>query len=710
MSWVWLDDNFYPQIQRNQYNILYDCENKNTEKYEYAVADISKMFRFDKTVKKLKIRISADNVYILRLNSEIKGIGPASSGGDFLCRGTAPKHYADIYEFDFADDVYELEIAAKVSLQPEMLTNYSRGHGGFYLSGTVTFEDGTADNIETDSSWCAVPDTAYNGFRSYNSENKGTQTFVNAREVEDIWHLEDSYIPSRSLNKVFDTALKIGVGKTETFEFELDKIYGVHPELTSDGKCSIFLETSELYGQEKTEEKVVFGHRGGEYFSFRMHSAGMVTITVENTDSADININLSFVAPWYPIESEGSFKTNNEDLNKIYDVCKHTLKICRQSLHLDSTKHQELLACTGDYNIESLMTMFCYGDMRLAEFDLMRTADWLVANNGVMFHTTYSLIWVQMLHDVYVITGRKELLLYCRKALKTLLERFESYFGENYIIDNPPDFMFVDWTVIDGFSMHHPPKALGQTVLNCFYYNALIYAEKIYSYTEENAVAEDLKNKASAFRKRFNEVFFDEERKLYFDGLGTPYGGEKHYHPANVNKKYFSQYPNILASLYGLADDELAADILERIIFDDTLQDIQPYFMHYMLCALRKHKLFEKYGMKILMRWADVVNECDKGLKEGWIAPEESYSFDHSHAWGGTPAYQMPSAITGMEILEPGMKKLKFTPNLYGLDYAEVNIPTQYGMIYFKCEKGKDAVISAPECIKILVGDNCENS
>ncbi|MBR4859639.1 MAG: hypothetical protein IKU08_10710 [Clostridia bacterium] len=708
MPWIWLDDKLYPQIQRNRYNILYDCENKNTEEFRYAVADISKTFRFDRTVEKIKIRVSADNTYILRINGKFIGIGPASSGGDFLCTGKTPKHYADIYELDF-EDVDVLDIGAKVSLQPEMLTNYSRGHGGFYLSGTVKFKDGTSEGIETDSTWCAVPDMAYNDFRNYNSENKIIQ-IADAFETEDIWGVEDAYIPSRSYSKIFGTEYSVGAGKTEAFDFEFDRIYGVHPVLSCDGRCGITLETYELKGQEKTVEKVVFDNRDEEYFSFRMHSAGEGKLIIENKDSYDITVKLSFIAPWYPVEAEGSFKTSSEELNKIYDVCKHTLKICRQSLHLDSTKHQELLACTGDYNIESLMTIFCYGDMRLAEFDLMRTADWLVANKGVMFHTTYSLIWVQMLHDVYVATGRKDLLLYCREALGTLLARFETYIGENSVIDNPPDFMFVDWTVIDGFSMHHPPKALGQTVLNCFYYNALIYAVKIYSYLDENAVADKLKNKASVFRKRFNEVFYDEERKLYFDGLGTPYGGEKHYHPANTDKKYFSKYPNILASLYGLADDELAADILERIIFDGSLQDIQPYFMHYMLCALRKHKLFDKYGMKILMRWADVVNECDKGLKEGWIAPEESYSFDHSHAWGGTPAYHMPSAITGMEILEPGMKTLKFSPALYGLDYAEINIPTQYGMINFSCEKGKPAVINAPECIKILMGDNYENS
>ena len=54
-------------------------------------------------------------------------------------------------------------------------------------------------------------------------------------------------------------------------------------------------------------------------------------------------------------------------------------------------------------------------------------------------------------------------------ALILLLERFERYIGENGIIEYPPDYMFVDWLAPDGISMHHPPKALGQTCLNMFY-------------------------------------------------------------------------------------------------------------------------------------------------------------------------------------------------------------------------------------------------
>lgn len=701
MAWIWLDENRYPEFQKNYNTIMWPDEMKADKKY--CVADFEREYKFDKKIKSVKFNVSADSAYMLFVNDEFIGIGPAAAGGDFLCVEKAPKHYADYYELN-SDCTNQIKIFAKVRLLPEMLTDYSRGHGGFFFDGIVTFDDGTTKNIESDSTWFAQPDMGYTDFCSYNSKINDVieKSSVNAREIDDIRSAEVSHIPARTFTKVLSESIRISAGQTESFEFELDKIYGVHPFLSADGSCEISLFTCELKGQTETDEKIVFGCDGEKYYSFRMHSAGMVKLVVNNTDSKDVTVDLCMIAPWYPIAEEGSFVTSNEGLNKVYDVCKHTLKICRQTLHLDSTKHQELLACTGDYNIESLMTMFCFGDMRLAEFDLMRTADWLCANNGVMFHTTYSLIWVQMLHDVYMISGNKDILSYCEPALKALLDRFSSYKGENDIIDNPPDFMFVDWTVIDGFSMHHPPKALGQTVLNAFYYNALVYAEKIYSYLGENEMCQSIKKNADKFKVDFNRIFFDCDRKLYFDGLGTPYGGEKHYHPANVNKKYFSKYPNILASLFGLADDELAKDILERIIFDNELQDIQPYFMHYMLNAIRKYDLFDKYGMQLLERWIPVVNECDKGLAEGWIAPEESYSFDHSHAWGGTPAYQMPMAITGLEILEPGMKKLRFNPCLYSLDYARISFPTSYGMIDVELNKNKAPVISAPEAIEII--------
>ena len=123
------------------------------------------------------------------------------------------------------------------------------------------------------------------------------------------------------------------------------------------------------------------------------------------------------------------------------------------------------------------------------------------------------------------------------------------------------------------------------------------------------------------------------------------------------------------------------------------------------LMWLKSNGLFEKYGPAWLERWVEVVNECDKGLKEGWIAPEPSYSFDHSHAWGGTPAYQMPMALLGLELPEPGMKKLKLSPRLCGLEQYEISFPTVYGPVTVKKQAGAPAQVEAPAEIEILLAE-----
>lgn len=342
------------------------------------------------------------------------------------------------------------------------------------------------------------------------------------------------------------------------------------------------------------------------------------------------------------------------------------------------------------------MTAFCFGDMRLAAFDVERTADLLCLQEGRLFHTSYSLIWVQMLYDVYQFTGDLKLLEYCSKALTLLLERFHGYLGENGLLENAPDYMFVDWMVVEGYSLHHPPKALGQTCLNAFYHGALKTAEKICLILGDDSAAKRYESLARHLKESCKKLLFDETRGLYFDGLSTP-SETNEWLPANIQLKHFSKHSNILAALYGLCQGPDAVSLMERVVQDDTLTDCQPYFMHFYLEALKKTGLFSKYGMSLLGKWKDIVKNCDKGLQEGWYLPEEGYSFDYSHAWGGTPAYQLPCALLGFVMEEAGFKKISLCPQLFGLSSAHITMPTPYGMICCRMEEGKEPVISVPE-------------
>ena len=104
----------------------------------------------------------------------------------------------------------------------------------------------------------------------------------------------------------------------------------------------------------------------------------------------------------------------------------------------------------------------------------------------------------------------------------------------------------------------------------------------------------------------------------------------------------------------------------------------------------------EEFTLSILEQWKAPVKECPKGLAEGFYKPEETYSFDHSHAWGGTPAYALPLALSGLQILDPGYKTISLDPTLLGLESAHVEIPTPYGLIELKMVRGRQPEITVP--------------
>lgn len=131
--------------------------------------------------------------------------------------------------------------------------------------------------------------------------------------------------------------------------------------------------------------------------------------------------------------------------------------------------------------------------------------------------------------------------------------------------------------------------------------------------------------------------------------------------------------------------------------------DCQPYFMHFLLEAVYRLGLRENYTLSILERWKQPVLECPKGIAEGFVKPEPTYQFDHSHAWAGTPLYALPKALLGLEIAEPGMRALRLSPSTLGLAQAHVELLTPLGRLVCDMRGQEEPVISCPEGIRLSV-------
>ncbi len=708
---IWVDKEKYPEFQKS-----FETTGMSRDNTFFRVAEFKKEFFTDKVVKEAYITVFADCKFRLTVNSQTIGMGPVCAGGDFSNPHSLPKSYYTTYPVQLNEGKNEVYI--EVQTVPEVMTDTSKGKPCLIANIEIIYNDLSAENIFTDDTWLCRATERYRNANNYSCCYENAP-WENAVITDNIWDLHPS--PIKPLKEEYVTSCEIIVpeiyknrvavkgnsftikyGSPVTIDCVFDKIYAGYPVMKfSNGVNAIAdIDCQEFLGQichdQKTRIRIQdiynFDYRG-----IRLQSIGVIRIGIVFTEKEDITIeNVGLVSTHYDEPDDGIFECNDEDLNKIFKLCKHTLGICRQSLHLDSPYHQENLACTGDYYIESLMAYFCFGDTKLTRFDIVRTIDFLRMNDGFMFHTTYSLILLRMIHDYYMFSGDMSILEYSIEVLHHLLERFNSYTSDDGLITNPPNYMFVDHVVYDGYSLHHPPRALGETVLNAFYYDALCMVQKICDILNDEKKSIYIE-RAEKLKSAFNKTFFDKEKGLYFDGRNIK-DEVIEWRPCEENKRYYSVHSNTLAVLYGLCDKNKAQTILEKVMSDKVLIQANPYFYHFILDALYQEGLFEKYGIKTIRKWADLVNECDKGLKEVW----DGFDCDYSHAWGGTPAYQLPARLSGLEILEPGMKKIKLNPKTFGLDFVKISIPAPCGKIDVQVKKDGTFEVSAPEKITVV--------
>ncbi len=701
--WIWLPEAQFPEQQKTKLSCMLPGDNP------YAVCELRREYDFGgRRIANVKLRVSGDTAFLLFCAGRRLLRGPAGVGGDFLYNDVLrPEYYAYEYAFVPETRTAPLTFTALVRMGSVRICEYSRGAGGFSLSGTVEFEDSGMEEIFTDGRWRIRLLGAYSSPCRYTGDTAPSPFVPAEGKTPPVNTLTAPIPPCEEHALPLENGGVLSADAAGTYEktYELDKIYACYLNVFHTGApVTVKVTGSELPGNCDWYYELSFP-ADGAFYGMELQSVGEMRVAVVKSAPGESETRVELSASHYPTPVCGRTETSDRDLNTVFDVCVHSLKYCRQSIHLDSPRHCEPLACTGDYYIETLMTAFTFGDLRLAAFDVRRTANLLRQHNGEMFHTSYSLIWVQMLWDVYRLTGDTALLRENADALKLLLARFAGYLGENGLIETPPNYMFIDWLSPDGIDLHHPPKALGQTCLCMFYFGALQTAEKIFTALGEDSEAQSARAKKQALHKAVLSLLWDPQRRLFFEGLNTPTPEALiyNYMPQNVPKRYYRLHANILAAYFGFFGEAGDRALLERILNAPELGEAQPYFQHFLLDAVYRCGLRERYTLRLLEQWKPQVLACTKGLPEGFYKPTPTYSFDRSHAWAGTPAYALPLAITGLKLLAPGFREISLSPSSLGLDRARAEVPTPYGMLRVTAYKNGAPEIEAPRETAVVV-------
>jgi hypothetical protein len=667
-------------------------------------------------------KVSADRVYRLWINGHLVSRGPADAGTDEYLS----THWSHQWLYNSVDLAPYLHgginvIAAEV-FSAETIPSFSLGHAGFAMEATISLASGTAPMvIATGADWKAKAIDAYSEGvltawppRAPNTVSPAGLLY-DARKDNPAWksasYAASDWAPAASVEPVWGTLKVSQIPEAMEAVWPVESIGSATPNVSTSAPLSQPGHSITVAGDGAFS--VNFGRVLSGYVSIEVRGAAGTVITLAPSETHDgppsrcVQITLRdgetiFEYPFLdsfstvrvtvssatqpvefdeiratfasqPVVYRGTFTSSDPYLNRLWTTARWLLQICMQDHYLDSPNHQEPIGDFGDYLIESLENDYAFNEPWLARQDMRKFAGVLDHAGSANFHTSYALLWLQMLMDYYDHTGDEQLLRELKPTADRLLDHFATFRGANGILSEAPNYMFMDWVTIDGFQTHHPPAVIGQGYMTAFYYRALADGARLATITGDSARAATYEKQRTAIYAAFNRELWDETAGLYRDG--KPYQNHQtdpQWLPADKDIVTHSVQGNSLAVLYDLAPKERQKAIMEKLFMTEPL-NVQPYFMHFVFAAEDHAGVFDRYAWVQMQRWH--LNLETKTFNENW------YGGDWSHAWGGTPLIQMSSRILGVTPAAPGYKRVAIRPELCGLQYAKGVVPTVAGDI-----------------------------
>lgn len=376
------------------------------------------------------------------------------------------------------------------------------------------------------------------------------------------------------------------------------------------------------------------------------------------------------------LEYKGSFESDDELLNTIWNTAAYTVHLNMQEYVWDGIKRDRLV-WIGDIHPETSTIQAVFGYDESVEKSLNLARDESPLPRVMCGISSYSLWWIIVQHGWYMQNGRKEFLEEQREYLTSLLRLFAGYIDENGC-EKLPEGRFVDWpTQADPEATH----AGLQGIL------------------------------AMAMQKGYElcvELGDDETANICKDAAQKL---TKHI-PETNNKQ--------AAAILALAGLQNAQKMSREVLTAGGAKGFSTFFGYYMLCAIGKAgdvdkalDIIKEYWGAMLERgattfwedfnidWLEGSGRIDELPAEGEKDIHGDYGaycykgFRHSlcHGWASGPAAFMSEYVLGIRPLTPGCTKISLKPNLGNLKHVKGTYPTPQGIISVEHIKRSDGTI-----------------
>lgn len=417
-------------------------------------------------------------------------------------------------------------------------------------------------------------------------------------------------------------------------------------------------------------------------------------LTIETEDDPLTLDDLRALFTGYPFKRRARFAAGNAELDKILEVGWRTARLCAHETYIDCPYYEQL-QYTADTRVQALVSLFMSGDDRLMRNAIEQFNDSRLTDQPTMsrfparegqYITTFSLIWIGMLHDYFWYRDDPEFVRQMLPGVRSVLAFFERHSRDDAGLRVLPYWNFVDWVaawpggVPPGWSPTPPWAGNRQQVrandpngamaaLDLYLLLAYDWAAALESAVGDTATAERHREEAARLRAAIEPRYFSPERGLFAD---TP------------ARRDFSQHANVLSVIGGVVEGQRAADLVEKVLADGSLAPSSIYFRYYLHEALRRAGLAERY-LEQLGPWRRMLA---RGLTT-WSETEDP-SRSECHAWGASPNVELFRTVLGIDSAAPGFAKVRLAPALGKLRQASGTIPHPRGDlgVSYKIEGG----------------------
>lgn len=404
----------------------------------------------------------------------------------------------------------------------------------------------------------------------------------------------------------------------------------------------------------------------------------------------------------YPFEAKGYFKSNDAQLNQIWDIGWRTVKVDAHETFMDSS-YWEQLQYVGDTRIDNIISYTVAGDPRLAvqaidAYGHSQGADGMIqsaypsSTDNVI--PPFGLLWLGMMHDY--VTYQPDLAVIKRNIAggRKILDWYAPYVAANGLVTITPKWNYMDWageaqvpyapTEFDRFPSFDPATKTS-CLVSLAYLGSLKDMAAVEMVAGDPALAETDRQKAAALTAAIQDQCWDEKRGLFAD---------------SPTRTVFSQHTNALAVLYDVAPKDRAAGILNKVTKADGIDapdgilTTSYYFSWYLIKAYQHAGLSDRY-LQLVDTWRDLVR-----LNFTTWPEARGDTRSDTHAWSSHPTADLIGIVAGIQPGAPGYGMVKIEPHLGALTSVDAASMTPKGLVsvtYRTSSSGAvDAIITKP--------------